>query len=114
VMFGKMKTSHYDGWDETVDIYLQVIRSSFCRGGFGDVFFDKLQHNKTEVTMHHYYSKVGVQLMQDNGVMEKKEKINLTQVLSVAHSLLPLNSFARTGYYKTCTESATISSTTMY
>jgi hypothetical protein len=56
------------------------------------VFFAKLQHNKTEVIMHHYFSKVGVQLMQENGALEKKEKINLTQVLSVARSLLPLTS----------------------
>jgi hypothetical protein len=61
-------------------------------GGLGDVFFAKLQHNKTEVTMHHYYSNVGLQLMQENGSLEKKEKINLTQVLSVAQSLLPLTS----------------------
>jgi hypothetical protein len=56
------------------------------------VFFAKLQHNKTEVTMHHYYSKVEVQLMQENGALEKKEKMNFTQVRSVARSLLPLTS----------------------
>jgi hypothetical protein len=43
-------------------------------------------------TQHHYYSKVGAQLMQENGALEKKEKINFTQVRSVARSLLPLNS----------------------
>jgi hypothetical protein len=56
------------------------------------VYFAKLQQNKTEVTMHHYYLKVGVQWMQENGALEKKEKINLTQVRSVARSLLPLTS----------------------
>jgi hypothetical protein len=64
VTFGQMKTSHYDGWDETVSRYLQAVRSSCCRGGCGDVSFAKLQHGKTEVTMHHYYSKVRVKLMQ--------------------------------------------------
>jgi hypothetical protein len=87
-----MKTSHYDGWDETVGRYLQAIRSRCCRGGCGDVYFAKLQHNKTEVTMHHYYSKVGVQLMQENGALEKKEKINLTQVRSVAQRFITLTS----------------------
>jgi hypothetical protein len=42
--------------------------------------------------MHHYYSKVGVQLMQENVALDKKEKMNLTQVCSVARSLLPLTS----------------------
>jgi hypothetical protein len=47
VTFGKMKTSHYDGWDETVGRYLKAILSSCCWGGCGDVYFAKLQHNKT-------------------------------------------------------------------
>jgi hypothetical protein len=42
VTFGQMKTSHYDGWDDTVSRYLQAARSSCCRGGCGDVFFAKL------------------------------------------------------------------------
>jgi hypothetical protein len=37
VTFGKMKMSHYDGWDETVGRYLQAIRSSCCREGCGDL-----------------------------------------------------------------------------
>jgi hypothetical protein len=87
-----MKTSQFDVWDETVGRYLQAVQSSSCTGGCGDVYFAKLQQNKTEVTMHHYYSKVGVQLMQENGALDKKEKMNLTQVRSVARSLLPLTS----------------------
>jgi hypothetical protein len=42
--------------------------------------------------MHHYFSKVGVQLMQENGALQKQEKINLTQVRSGARGLLPLTS----------------------
>jgi hypothetical protein len=56
------------------------------------VFFAKLQHGKTEVTMHHYYSKVGVELMQEDGALEKKERLKKTQARSVARSLLPLTS----------------------
>jgi hypothetical protein len=56
------------------------------------VSFAKLQHGKTEVTMHHYYSKVGVELMQKDGALEKKERLKKTQVRSVARSLLPLTS----------------------
>jgi hypothetical protein len=63
VTFGQMKTSHYDGWDETISRYLQAARASCCRGGCGDVFFANLQNGKTEVMMHHYYSKVGLGLM---------------------------------------------------
>jgi hypothetical protein len=56
------------------------------------VSFAKLQHGKTEVTMHHYYSKVAVELMQEDGALEKKERLKKTQVRSVARSLLPLTS----------------------
>jgi hypothetical protein len=92
VTFGKIKISHYDGWDETVSRYLHAVRSSYCRGGCGDVYFSKLQHGKTEVAMHHYYSKVGVELMQKDGALEKKERLKKTKVRSVAGSLLPLTS----------------------
>jgi hypothetical protein len=92
VTFGQMKTSHYDGWDETVSRYLQAVRSSCFRGGCGDVSFAKLQHGKSKVMMHHYYSKVGVELMQEDGALEKKEILNQTQVHSVARSSLPLTS----------------------
>jgi hypothetical protein len=92
VTFGQMKTSHYDGWDETVSRYLQAVRSICCSGGCGDVSFAKLQHGKTEVAMHHYNSKVGVELMQKDGALEKKESLKKTQVRSVARSLLPLTS----------------------
>jgi hypothetical protein len=66
VRFGQMKTSQFDVWDATVGIFLQAVQSSSCTGGCGGVYFAKLQiqQSKTEGTMHHYYSKVGVQLMQ--------------------------------------------------
>jgi hypothetical protein len=64
------------GMKQWVDIYRQY-GQVMVGGGCGGVFFAKLQHNKTEVTMLHYYSKLGVQLMQENGTLEKEEKINL-------------------------------------
>jgi hypothetical protein len=92
VTFGQMKTSHDDGWDETVSRYLQAVRSSCCRGRCSDVSFAKLQHGKTEVAMYHYYSKLGVELMQKDGALEMKERLKKTQVRSVAIRLLPLTS----------------------
>jgi hypothetical protein len=40
--------------------------------------------------MHHFYSSIGVELMQKDGPLEKKNKLELTQVRSVAQPLLPL------------------------
>jgi hypothetical protein len=52
----------------------------------------ELQHGKTEGAMHHYYSKLGVELMQEDGALDKKERLKKTQARSVARSLLPLTS----------------------
>jgi hypothetical protein len=79
------------GIKRSLDIYRQF-GQVVVGGGCGDVSFAKLQHGKTEVTMHHYYSKVGVELMQKDGALEKKERLKKTQVRSVARSLLPLTS----------------------
>jgi hypothetical protein len=113
VTFGKMKTSHYDGWDESVSRYLQAVRSS-CRGGCGDVFIAKLQHGETEVTMHHYYPKVGVEMMQEDGALEKKERLKKHKFVVLQEVYSHLLVLGPIGFYKTCTESAIISPTPMY
>jgi hypothetical protein len=40
--------------------------------------------------MHHFYSSVGFELMQQDISLENKDKLELTQVRSVACTLLPL------------------------
>jgi hypothetical protein len=40
--------------------------------------------------MHHLYSSVGVELMQQYGALKKKEDLELPKVRSVARALLPL------------------------
>jgi hypothetical protein len=88
--FGKMKVSHFNAWHTTVFRYLQAVQSSSCKGGCDDVYFTRLLQEKDEVSMHHFYSSVGVELMQQDGALEKKNKLELTQVRNAARTLLPL------------------------
>jgi hypothetical protein len=69
-----MKVAHFNAWDTTVCQYFQAVRSSSRKGGCGDVYFTKLLQEKHEVSMHQFYSSVGVELM----------------LRSVARILLPL------------------------
>jgi hypothetical protein len=61
--FAKMKVPHFNAWDTIVCRYLQAVRSNSCKGGCGDVYITKLLQEKNEVTMHQFYSSVGVELM---------------------------------------------------
>jgi hypothetical protein len=63
---------------------LQAVRAGSCKGGCGDVYFTKLLQEKNEGSMHHLYSSVGVELMQQYGALEKKDELELTQVSSVS------------------------------
>jgi hypothetical protein len=90
VEFAKMKVAHFDAWDTTICRYLQVVRSSSCRGGCGDMYFRKLLQDKNEVSMHHLYCSVRVELMQQYCALQTKEDLELTQVRSVARTLLLL------------------------
>jgi hypothetical protein len=82
--FGKMKVSYLVAWDATVLRYLQAVRSSSCKGGCGDLNYTRLLQEKDEVAMHQFYSSVGFELMQQDGALKKRTKLELTQVMSVA------------------------------
>jgi hypothetical protein len=88
--FDKMEVVHFDTWDTTVYRYLQAVRSSSCKGGCGDVYFTKLLQEKDEVSMHHLYGIVRVELMQQDGALQKKDKLELAQVRSVSRTELSL------------------------
>jgi hypothetical protein len=67
-----MKVLHFDAWDTTVSQYLQVVRSISCKGGCGGVYFTKLLQEKDEVSMHQLYNSVRVEVIQQDGALEKE------------------------------------------
>jgi hypothetical protein len=87
--FAKMKVPNFDAWDTTICRYLQAVLLSSCKGGCGGVQFTKLLQEKNDVTIHQFYSSIGVELMQQYGALQKKD-LELTQVRSVSRMLLPL------------------------